>query len=244
VTDPTAKAQISTFARGVKQLGLWEQMVCWPLRSAQNAGTGTTAYSLGGLGTYNGTLVNGPTWGADGISFLAASSTRILTPNSIEPLDSFSMFSVGKYVNSSEVSLVLFGMGNGKGSVVGIYGNSDTRLRNVSWKEDASSLGVRTGPATNNLWFSGAFSNNSSGATSYINSSAIETISGDYRLGSTLTSSPGIGANILNSPGSANSHFNGDVAIAALFKTDLSGPQLTAIRDLYKETIGQGLGLP
>ena len=60
---------INTFVVGVKALGLWNSMVCWPLRSAQNAGTGTTAYSLGGLGTYNGTLVNGPTWGVNGITF-------------------------------------------------------------------------------------------------------------------------------------------------------------------------------
>ena len=47
----TDRAAINAFVRGVKDLGLWDNMVCWPLRSAQNAGTGTTAYSLGGLGT-------------------------------------------------------------------------------------------------------------------------------------------------------------------------------------------------
>jgi hypothetical protein len=69
---------ISAFVRGVKQLGLWNSMVCWPLRSTQNAGTGTTAYSLGGLGTFNGTLTNGPTWGADGVNF-ADNTTQIIT---------------------------------------------------------------------------------------------------------------------------------------------------------------------
>jgi hypothetical protein len=59
---------INDFVLGVKTLGLWNSMVCWPLRSSQNAGTGTTAYSLGGLGTFNGTLTNGPTWGADGLT--------------------------------------------------------------------------------------------------------------------------------------------------------------------------------
>jgi hypothetical protein len=63
----TDVAALSAFVKGVKELGLWSSMVCWPLRSTQNAGTGTTAFSLGGLGTYNGTLVNGPTWGSDGI---------------------------------------------------------------------------------------------------------------------------------------------------------------------------------
>jgi len=65
----TDRAAINHFVKGVKKLGLYSSMVCWPLRSSQNAGTGTTAYSLGGLGTYNGTLINGPTWGADGVSF-------------------------------------------------------------------------------------------------------------------------------------------------------------------------------
>jgi hypothetical protein len=64
----TDVAALSAFVKGVKELGLWSNMVCWPLRSSQNAGTGTTAYSLGGLGTFNGTLVNGPSWGADGVT--------------------------------------------------------------------------------------------------------------------------------------------------------------------------------
>jgi hypothetical protein len=51
VTDATAKTQINSFVKGIKDLGLWSSMVCWPLRSSQNAGTGTTAYSLGGYGT-------------------------------------------------------------------------------------------------------------------------------------------------------------------------------------------------
>jgi hypothetical protein len=74
----TDVAALSAFVKGVKELGLWNSMVCWPLRSSQNAGTGTTAYSLGGLGTFNGTLTNGPTWGTDGIT-VAAGNHRILT---------------------------------------------------------------------------------------------------------------------------------------------------------------------
>ena len=56
VTDSTAKIQINSFVIGVKGLGLWPSMVCWPMRSTQNASTTLTAYSLGGLGTYNGSL--------------------------------------------------------------------------------------------------------------------------------------------------------------------------------------------
>jgi hypothetical protein len=70
----TDRAALNFFVKGIKRLGLWDDMVCWPLRSAQNAGTGSTAYSLGGLGTYNGTLVNGPTWGADGITITSTAN--------------------------------------------------------------------------------------------------------------------------------------------------------------------------
>lgn len=79
ISDAAARTQLNGFVRGVKQLGLWDSMVCWPLRSTQNAGTGTAAFSLGGLGTYVGTLVNGPTWGTAGITTTASASSYIAT---------------------------------------------------------------------------------------------------------------------------------------------------------------------
>jgi hypothetical protein len=72
------KKAINAFVRGVKQLGLWSSMVCWPLRSTQNAGAGDTVYSLGGLGTYNGTRVNDPAWGVDGLT-VDASNEKVTT---------------------------------------------------------------------------------------------------------------------------------------------------------------------
>ena len=63
---PENLRQINKFVIGIKKLGLWNSMVCYPMRSIHNAGTGSTVYSLGGLGVYNGTMVNGPTWQSDG----------------------------------------------------------------------------------------------------------------------------------------------------------------------------------
>jgi hypothetical protein len=62
------RQQIRDFAKGVNDLGLWDSMVCWPLRSSQNYGSGTTAFSLGGLGGFEGTLIGGPAWTANGIA--------------------------------------------------------------------------------------------------------------------------------------------------------------------------------
>ena len=67
ITSATPRKQIRDFSAGVNDLGLWNSMVCWPLRSSQNYGSGTTAFSLGGLGTYNGTLVDGPSWSDNGL---------------------------------------------------------------------------------------------------------------------------------------------------------------------------------
>jgi hypothetical protein len=71
VTDLIGRAEVLWFIRGMKALGLYQNMVAWPMRSYQNAGTGSTVYSLGGLGIYNGNMVNSPAWGRDGINLLA-----------------------------------------------------------------------------------------------------------------------------------------------------------------------------
>ena len=78
ITAATPRKQIRDFSAGVNDLGLWNSMVCWPLRSSQNAATGDIMFSLGGLGTFNGTMVNNPTRGADGMEFSNATSTHIV----------------------------------------------------------------------------------------------------------------------------------------------------------------------
>ena len=68
VRDPLGRSEVAWFVRGMKALGLYSSMVCWPLRSYQNKGTGSVVYSLGGLGAYDGTMVNSPTWGMVGVN--------------------------------------------------------------------------------------------------------------------------------------------------------------------------------
>ena len=64
-------ADLDNFIKGTKQLGIWQNMICWPLRSQHNLGSGSTVLSLGGLGTVNGTLVNSPSWSLSGLTFSA-----------------------------------------------------------------------------------------------------------------------------------------------------------------------------
>ena len=67
VRDAIGRFEVCLFVRGMKTLGLWQNMVSWPMRSYQNAGTGSTVYSLGGLGVYDGSMVNSPTWSNNGL---------------------------------------------------------------------------------------------------------------------------------------------------------------------------------
>jgi hypothetical protein len=69
VNDVLGRFEVCLFVRGMKTLGLWQNMVSWPLRSYQNIGTGSTAYSLGGLGTFDGTLQNNTNWSLSGVYF-------------------------------------------------------------------------------------------------------------------------------------------------------------------------------
>lgn len=103
VTDSTAKLSINEFVRGVKGLSLWDKMVCWPLKSTQNAGTGTTAYSLGGLGTYNGAMVGGPTWGGGGITF-DGSDDAISVGDTADLRVGNTDFSIAAWVNPDAVN--------------------------------------------------------------------------------------------------------------------------------------------
>ena len=62
VNNVLGRFEVCLFVRGMKTLGLWQNMVSWPMRSYQNIGTGSTVYSLGGLGTFDGTLFNSAAW--------------------------------------------------------------------------------------------------------------------------------------------------------------------------------------
>jgi hypothetical protein len=59
---------IDQLVKYVKAQGLWDAFRLYPFMDRTNAGTGATAYGLGGLTSNEMTLVNGPTWGADGVS--------------------------------------------------------------------------------------------------------------------------------------------------------------------------------
>ena len=70
----TNVAGLNRLAVYLKGQSLWDYARFYPMKSSQNAGSGSTVYGLGGLTSNNMTLVNSPTWGSGGVTFDAGSS--------------------------------------------------------------------------------------------------------------------------------------------------------------------------
>jgi hypothetical protein len=237
----TARAEINHFVKGIKKLNLYNSMVCWPLRSSQNAGTGSTAYSLGGLGTYNGTLVNGPTWGADGVEFASASAQRIDISTSLVFSPTAVPFNAMSVQNASSIS--------GTHSNVFGRGKINDALGDISWALRATTTDFQpqisdgtaqtlynvSGNALNVFKAFQMFSE-SDLVRANINAGAFTT--GTARTpNQDATHSLRIGATISNTR-----FFDGKIPFA-LFGNS-SNANSSALYELYKQTLGQGLGLP
>jgi hypothetical protein len=235
VTDATAKQQINAFVVGVKALGLYNNMVCWPLRSAQNKGSGTTAYSLGGLGTYNGTLTNGPTWGASGITFDGVDD--YLPTGYTSGLSQFSAFSIATPNSTAGVQEEFSKDDQGSNRDWVILGALSGYNQAFIW--DASqTLRQNTGP------LAGLVSRllclrASSTVYKFRRNNESDT---PGTLGTINQSSANI--TIGARAGGGGLYFSGIVSAGILFNTVLSDSDTSSIYTLYKTTLGTGLGLP
>jgi hypothetical protein len=239
VTDATAKAQINAFVKGIKNLGLYNNMVCWPLRSTQNAGTGTTAYSLGGFGIYNGTLTNGPTWGADGVAldgvndFIATSLGNVYS-SGISMLIGF---------NSDNIEIIPFTclLSNQQG--MSPFPTFDIRRQlgttiNVSVAIAGTERILALGSVTNGVNYLAGFSHNNSTARSFFSGSQIETGSFSGAVDNS-TNNLTLGKNP-----AFERNFDGKIFFVMAANVGVTESQHSSIYTLYKNTLGTGLGLP
>ena len=249
----TDRRAISDFVRGMKGLGLWDSMVCWPLRSTQNASGGTTAFSLGGLGTYNGTLTNGPTWGADGVNFLGGSYyialPLVTAAATITANGGYSSFSALNFISMSS-------------SEYNAANSLNFKIRGGQFHADSSSTEVRFASAE-----SGA------GGERYTSQTlAAGTIVGaGFKTCFGCLKSDGSGLSVLDTSASSTTVSSGGTSppppfvdgtagrINASFGTPWSGSltlalqmfvlkpmtasEAVSLRTLYKSTLGQGLSL-
>ena len=237
VTDSTAKNQINAFVKGVKELGLYSNMVSWPLRSAQNAGTGLTAYSLGGAGIFNGTLTNGPTWGTDGVVF-DGSNDYISASSSISTNNTGTNFYCGIHatMTGDQKALNVNKIEIGK-SESASFGIEATQL-NPPFPTSGRATQISGFGSGVRYTATGVYIPSSTTMTRFYNGASKET-NGGAVYGTFTADVVLIGARATN-----NNFFNGTISIAAYFNSALSDANVLAVHDLYKATLGTGLGLP
>ena len=240
-TDRTA---INAFVRGVKALGLWNNRVCWPLRSSQNAGTGDTVYSLGGLGALNGTRVNGPAWTADGLTF-DATNENVTLPDNANLYNARSGMVAFKTTNSaSNQQLIEFQDGV---SAPGWY-----YLFRFQGNVGFGASGLRLSAARNGL----VSNNDNAGRTINLTdfqSGAFtmdDTTDNVFRNGAIEVGGARTGLAAINPTGPRSIRLifgNSNAttgAFAATSTAKWSDTQVAALHSLYKSTLGTGLGLP
>jgi hypothetical protein len=235
ISSALPRQQIRDFAKGVNDLGLWDSMVCWPLRSTQNYGSGTTAFSLGGLGSYNGTLTGGPVWAADGkgITFDGSNDKIATTFSGLGANVARDLFVVAKASNQSLAILAAV-------HPTDVSSNSSNKPWGILQFSNATTWSAWTGlnapslaTVTTGQFSSASFGYNGSAAYGYLNGSTVSVANEtpDTYSPNSLT---------IGGPGGQNWFFNSDIAFVMLATTS-SAPNLHA---LYKTTLGTGLGLP
>jgi hypothetical protein len=246
VTDATAKSQINAFVKGIKDLGIYNSTVCWLLRSSQNKGSGTTVYSLGGFGTFDGTFGGSPnpTWTADGVQSSGANlEAKINIPSTITSLTSagctiYGVVSKGVCDNYG-LFLTEIGGISAYPSILLNFVNSTGVIPFATRNSTRYFQSVRGGA------FAAGFSSVAGvfGSTSQANFRNSTLISNDTGLGTLNLTGPvdiyaiAQAGNVSNDPG---------VICSIVFATStmLSDANLSNLNTLYKNTLGTGLGLP
>ena len=239
VTNIIGRAEVLWFTRGMKSLGLWSNMVSWPLRSYHNIGSGSTVYSLGGLGNFNGTMVNSPSWSFGGVVFASASTQRITTSlSSPSPITSKSIIAVFNPFTINQWSGVAgFVPQAGIGYTdVSIARNSATSLFGLALAGISGNGAVATQvtPLNTLSYFHGYHT----GRNVTVVKDGSTTTTGLYNIDARPATSFGIGLVEGGFP------FNGLVSFAALVTDPSAGTRALTINTLFKQTLGNGLRLP
>lgn len=229
------KVRLNSFIYQLKAINLWNSMICWTLRSGQNKGSGTTIYSLGGLGIYDGTFQNNatPSWGSDGIT-IASSNERITTSFNFSDIRP-SIISVFKPSSSTSGAGDRFMSNDESGTNKGIgfddLASSSFRLLGNYF---APGIGTRTANTITAFGMGLGTSN-----TFWFQDGTRNSLTSTVYLPSVNYLAP-VGAGNLSS-GTPLGVYSFSVAFDGV---TMSSALISYFYSLYKSTLGRGLGLP
>jgi hypothetical protein len=230
------RQQIIDFVKGVKALGLWNNFICWPLRSFQNASTTLTARSLGGLGIYDATIANasaGAAWRTGGLYMNAASSQTL----SIETIP-FYLYNMGFLINREAISTgggIRFSQGGGR-----VPWLSVENIANVSAAQFGGTAGLVSTGTTNSY---NEFAYVSAGQTAPTTLSIF--VNGTLAINNTSSPVIATSGTQINQLIAAGGGLSGAHTYPIIVGTNLQTGALgtSAFYNLYKSTLGQGLGM-
>jgi hypothetical protein len=250
-TGATDTTGLNEFVLGLKSMGLWTTSKFWPLRSTQNYGSGTAVKSLGGLGTFDGTISGSAAWGTDGITFDGVDD-RISISNPAQ--------------STSLAALTLFSVHDSDGTtsrhVFGSFGSSSTGVGPTMWVGGSVLGGSAAANSFYNVSLDGTNTNATSSQLSSGNTGNAQTQAMIYTpsantvyANTASVSATPTRASIWNNAatwemgarnngGAYGYYYVGVQSFHFVSTTALSDAQHTALRDLYKATLGAGLGLP
>lgn len=254
---PEPLKQLNKFIVGIKKLGLWNSMVCWPMRSIHNAGTGSTVYSLGGLGTFNGTMQNSPVWNGDGSGIFfdqVVNFKRIDISVRTTGWTQASLCGVFKSTNTSSFTVIAALDNNGSTvtngtklsmSIVQSTGQTIIRSLGLTGGDFARSTTIASSTiGTSYNYFFGQTDN------------IYDPVNGNYFLQqNNITTNTQLGSGVLPYTVSGTNSFlfntNNTVAgradtaaFAVIFRRTLGLNTSNLFKQLFRQTIGTGLNLP
>lgn len=236
------KYKINAFVTGLKEEGLWDAKLreMWLLKSDFNKGSGATLYGFRS-NSFNGTLTGAPTWNASGIS-----STGVGDP------PPYIQLAGTKLTDYSERTLImsLNRTADTTDNVYATTANNDFSTGSATASEGA---GFRIGDAI--AWGnSDDYANANQAAltasteqmlaTSFDNGEVYSYINGTGAVRGTLADTKVSDSNtirLMANQGSTltNRGLNGSIAFFADFSVSLSDQEISFIKNLYNDTLGQ-----
>jgi hypothetical protein len=240
-TTQNSRQLINNFVKGIKSLGLWNSMVCWPLRSSQNASTTLTARSLGGLGTFDAALANfanaATAWGSNGV--ITNGTTNLITSQLNYNLRQGSIFLYVQPTNSSNANYASYGGGSSAGN--GNFSLHVSSTGGTGLGVTQPNLNLANSSTANGLGFYGVAY--SGGATSF----------SAWTIGGNNSSVSGAWGNTTGTPTILNLAYSSvpteavfglmslTMPVAVSFNAPLTQAQHIQLCLLYRSTIGLGL---
>jgi hypothetical protein len=235
-------ADIDNFVIGLKDLGIWNQSICFLLRSQHNVGAGSRVFSIGGQDNVIGNAVGSPTWSLSGITFSGTNYITALLNKTIQT----SEVSIASVANSTtmtpgfpyqlSISTNIFNT-YGFGIVsFGSFGNSwqIETYANVGSRIAPSAITNQTSRLNGGRLFSGGIQNYLNGSTTTDtgarNNQIFDRIQicGRWNNGVVECSTGSVGW----------------IGTQSLVMVSLDYIDFASLQSLVKQTIGKGLGLP